>query len=318
MIARAAYVLSILILSGALVRAALPAEDDGTVAWSVAVVTKSGAEFSGIVPRTERTAKLFDEAEEIDPASLPPGETLSLDHFNGLNGSIGFTFGELAKLKVVAPLTADDVKSRDDSRAAAKKARLEAEAARLELVTEQRAARAKQELERAAAKVEAGLQNIPEELRAWLDEFPPEEGWVPAKKSQLYYQQVVLNTHTPTPEERRWLDNFEPWKAAYDLWLEIEKAKRLLEEEAARAAAAGEPAAQPLPASERPEPSGTSGSDAAATDPDKLPPEEAAQQPPPIDPDAPEPKKIAPHVPEPAPLKKGVPEPVKVKEGGGS
>ncbi len=316
--ARAALVLPMLVLAGALARAALPAEGDDSVAWSVAVVTKSGAEFSGIVPRTERTAKLFDGAEEIDPAGLPPGGTLSLDHFNGLNGSIGFTFGELAKLKVVAALTADDVKSRDDARAAAKRARLEAEEARLELVAEQRAARARQELERAAAKVEAGLQSLPEALRAWLDEFPPEEGWVPAKKAQLYYQQVVLNTHTPTPEERRWLDNYAAWKAAYDLWLEIEKAKRLLEEEAARAAAADEAAAQPPAAGERPEPSGTSGSDAAATDPDNPTPEEAEKLPPPVDPDAPEPKKIPPEVEEPAPLKKGVPEPVKVKEGGGS
>ena len=292
-----------------------PAEgSDETVSYSVRVVTTKGAQFTGLVPKTEELDRLLDGKNSLDPTQVDPQRGLTLAGVNGLSGSIGLRFGELRSFAVERDVSKEDLEERRRSQLVLKESRLRQEAERLKRVAALRAAGAateKELAEKAAMEKEVGL---PEDLQEWIDRFPPDEGWIPSKKARLYYQTVILNNRTPTDEERTWLDSFDQWKVAYDAWLKLEKAKLADEEAAKQAIEKGEDV--DLPTGEnRSDRSGTSASEEAGVDPDNPTKEAAGKLPPAIDPQAPKPEKISEEAPKPVPLEKNAVKPDPLKDG---
>lgn len=200
------------------------------VSYQVKLVTNWGEEFTGVVRRTKALDEKFDQAATQPGTAFGPDEFVELRWFNGLNGSIGFRFRDVKSIERLEKLTNDHIASIETKQTQDRSKRLEKEKVRLAVVSELRAAKKAAEAEVAAkdaqaraAKAIAELESPPQ-YKAWLDRFPPEKGWIPAKKSQLYYNQVVLGTGALKPDEKDWLDHYEEWKVAYDWWSAEQKA----------------------------------------------------------------------------------------------
>jgi len=286
-------------LGAVLVAASLPAFLDDPAGWSIEAVTTSGVKYTGVVLRTERTAEWFDADKTVDPGRLPATERIDMKWFNGLSGSIGLRFGDLRSVQKLASMTSEDLRERGEGRTQSNAAKWVKERARLAVIANGRANRAveaAEAAERAAEEAAAALDaDLTDDQRTWLEAFPPDGGWIPARKTQLYHQSTILNNKPLTDSEQEWLDSYDQWKPAYDLWFQAET-KKIAAEEAAAVAD------ELLPPNQRPEPSGTARSAAAAIDPDAPTKEEASQRPPPIGDTAPTPTKIAKEVPRPVPL----------------
>ena len=295
-------------------------DDDEVISYAVRAVTSKGAEFSGLVPRTQAFDDLLNGTDSIDPASADKSQRLKLAAVNGMNGSATFYFGGLRSIQVEGRLTEEDLKQRRESQAASRKGRLEREQVRLQQVTGRRdAARQAEEREQQEQQQQGSEQVLSKDHQEWIDRFPPDEGWIPAKRSQLYYQTVILNNRPPTDDERAWLDGFDQWKLAYDAWLVLEKQK-LQEEEAAKQAAKqaaeqGDKSVEPPTGNDRSDLSGTSASEGAEIDPSAPTPEEQQRLLPALDPETPKPDKISEAAPKPVPLKPYAVKPEPLKDG---
>lgn len=272
---------------------------DGPAAWTVEAVTRSGARYSGVVVNTPRTAGLFDGGGRADFTGWDEKQRVELRWFNGLSGSISLKVADFVSLEQVGTLTEDELKERESSRSTSTADKWEKERARLARVYDERSRRAQEAADRAAAEAERAAQSLDAKLneteRELLGRFPPEDGWIPALKTQLYHQSVILDNRPLTDREREWLDRYDEWKPAYDLWLDAEK-KRIAAE------AAAEQAGKLLPAGERPGPAGTAKNPAAEIDPDARTAEEQKRLPVPLEGDSPDPEKVSESAPKPIPL----------------
>lgn len=238
---------------------------ESTAALELEVKTKKGVRYTGRVPRTAANEKLFAGEKAPDLTEVDESAKISIAGFNGLSGSISLKLGELQTLQVIGPLDKEALASEKDSRAAAKESKWAKERERLKKIDEARKARAQAELA-AAAQTTGELPELSEPAAAWMESYPPEEGWVPAKKAQLYYQTVVLDNRPMTDEERNWLDNYDAWKLAYDEWLGLEQARFALEQGAG--AGGGVPTDPGASASKATGSSSTANSSAASIDPE--------------------------------------------------
>ncbi|MFG0317320.1 MAG: hypothetical protein ACF8XB_08610 [Planctomycetota bacterium JB042] len=272
---------------------------DGPAAWTVEAVTRSGARYSGVVVRSNQTAGLFDDGVAADLAGWDARRRIELRWFNGLSGSISFKASEFVSLERTGTLTEDELKERERSRTTSSSDKWEKERARLAKVYDERSRRATAAAEAAAEAAEKAARSLDRKLtetqKELLDTYPPEDGWIPAKKTQLYHQTVILDNQPLSDREREWLDRYSEWKPAYDLWLEAEK-KRIAAE------AAAEQAGKLVAPGERSGPAGTAKSAAAEIDPDRPTEEEASRLPPPLSGEAPEPEKVSETAPKPIPL----------------
>lgn len=287
------------------------ADEGDPVAYSVRATTLAGKKFTGVAMRTPRLDELFQSGDQqfVDTTTLPADMRIELRHFNGLNGSMTVRAGELRELELLDSLSDPQLKGQTQAIIDAKAAKWAAEAERLKIVSAERESRAQAAVDEAAAA--APVEDvIPPQFQVWLDKFPPDQGWIPAKKSQLYYQSVVLNSRPLTDQERDWLDNFDAWKVGYDYWLAAEQ-KKTAAEEAAKAAGA-----EPPTGAAKPEPSGTGESGGSTIDPDHPTAADQKVLPPPIDPAAPKPDKVDPSAPKPAGLEKDAPKPANLENGG--
>ncbi|MBK6941663.1 MAG: hypothetical protein IPH13_15920 [Planctomycetes bacterium] len=200
------------------------------VSYQVKLVTNWGEEFTGVVRRTKSLDEKFDKDATLQGSAFAPDEFVEVRWFNGLNGSIGFRFRDVKSIERLEKLTNEHIAKIETKQTDDRSKRLEKEKVRLAVVSEQRAAKkaaeaavAAKEADAKAKKAVAELESPPQ-YKAWLDRFPPEKGWIPAKKSQLYYNQVVLGTGALKPDEKDWLDHYEEWKAAFDWWSAEQKA----------------------------------------------------------------------------------------------
>lgn len=206
------------------------AESGDYSSYQVKLVTNWGEEFSGVVRRSKSLDEKFDKDAKQPGSAFAPDDYVEVRWFNGLNGSIGFRFRDVKSIERLEKLTNDHIAKIETKQGDDRVKRLEKEKVRLAIVSEQRAAKkaaeaevAAKEAQAKAAKAAAELESPPQ-YKAWLDRFPPEKGWIPAKKSQLYYNQVVLGTGALKPDEKDWLDHYEEWKVAYDWWSAEQKA----------------------------------------------------------------------------------------------
>lgn len=267
-----------------------PAWDDETVALSVRFVHRNGAKFEGLVVNTHANQQLFPAQAPPDLAAQPANAKITLERFNGLSGSITLALADCRALEVVAALHGDELSDRDRQMQMGREQRWDRERDRLARIAETRDSRAGDAAAAAAAIEEAG-EKLPPALQGWIDRFAPADGWVPAKKAQLYYQQYILDTHKPTDRERDWLDHYDDWKVAYDAWLKLEQDK-------AAAAAANAATSAPTAGTS---PSSAATGHAAGSDPDAPTAEEQKNLLPPLDENAPKPTSVPEDAPKPTP-----------------
>lgn len=268
-------------------------------AWSVEAVTQTGARYTGVILNSTANRGLFGDGVDANLSARPPSTRVELLWFNGLSGNIGLKVSDLRSLEQVGTLSEDELRDRQKSRAVSDDEKWVKERARLARVFEDRARRATKAAEEAASQAdkaaEALNRKLTDDQREWLDRFHPEDGWIPARKTQLYHQSVILDNQPLTDQEREWLDHYDKWKPAYDLWLDAEK-KRLAAE------AAAEQAGKLAAAGDQSNPSGTAKSSAASIEPVQPTDDEAKRLPIPLSPDAPDPVKIGDDAPKPIPL----------------
>ncbi len=313
-------VLSITFLVGVAALARVAAAADPPAAWNVHIVTKAGMHYDGVIMRTPKVEPIFaaEDGPKLDavPADLP----IEIRWFNGLNGSIGVRAGKIKSIEVKGTLADADVKTREQQSEANKEDKWKAELERLQIVQNDRTTRALAEADAAAAAAAEALRlpEIPADLKPMLEKYPPEQGWVPAKKDELYHQTVILNSRPLTEQERQWLDEYDDWKPAFDAWFAREQRKIELEQKAKEDAENGVPgaASQPAPTgAAKPEPSGTAKSEASNTDPDHPTQDELALLPKRLDPGVPKPIKIDPKTKKPVGLDPGVAKPTNLTNG---
>lgn len=206
---------------------------DETAALQIDAKTTKGLRYSGRILRSDAMMKLFPGEKAPDLAEVDADGSILISGFNGLSGSIRLKLGELASIQVVGPLDKETISSDKDARQAAMESRWATERARLAAIDAGRNARKQAELAAAAATTGA-LPELSQASAQWMNSYPPEEGWVPAKKAQLYYQTVVVDNRPLTDDERNWLDNYDAWKLAYDEWLALEQARAALDQAGAQ------------------------------------------------------------------------------------
>ncbi len=280
-------------------------------ALQIHVITKSGGRFTGLVSKSSSLAQLFGGERKLDGSKIPADLDVRLQHVNGLAGSMGLRGSEIDHVEVegsLEPAKVDEVESKIHG----SKAELWAkEKERLAKVDASRASAAKAEADAIAAAEAAakGPKKLPPDLQQWIDKYPPGEGWLPAKKQEIYHQTIILNNRAPTDEERAWMDDYDQWKVAYDAWLKLELEKSAAED---KAKAEGQPAPT---GSDKPEPSKTSAAPAAGIDPDHPTTADAAKLPPPIDPKVAKPVAIGKDVKKPSDVSKDVDKPAKLPNG---
>ena len=206
------------------------AKGNEITSYRMKVVTHWGTEFTGVVKRTKEFDDAFANTSQLAGAKFDPQKFVELRWFNGLNGSVSFRFRDIRTIERLDDLTNDSVSQIETKQAGERVKRVEKEQVRLSIVKEQRAAKQKAEAELVAraqaAKAQKALAELesPPQYKVWLDQVPPEKGWIPAKKAQLYYNQVVLGLGAPSAEEKEWVDHYEEWKVAYDWWVAEQKA----------------------------------------------------------------------------------------------
>lgn len=280
-------------------------------ALELQIVTKNGGRFTGLVAADGTVAKALGDADRVAGSDLPAGLSIRLIEPNGLQGSMGVKPAEIATLEVLARLDKSKLDDRAQRVRVAKEKKWDLERERLARVNADRDARAKAAEDAAIAAELAAAQTkkLSAEHQAWIDSYPPNQGWIPALKQQIYHQTIVLNNRPPTDQERSWLENYDAWKEAYDAWLAIEQERRAAEEKA-------KALDQPEPTGDdRSEPTGTAASDAGKIDPDAPTADEEKILPPKLKPDVKKPVGIGEHVAKPTDLKKTVAKPVNLKNG---
>jgi hypothetical protein len=211
--------------------AVAPSQDrDQPSIVEIRVVTKAGETFRGLTRVTPQLKRLHAQltSQDRDLADVPPKSVLEIRGFNGLNGTIGIKFEDMKSLEFLKEVSEEEFKKAASGETADRDAKWAAEKVRLAKVAADRQARQQAEAGVTAdgaaapvAPVEPGAQApIPPEMQRWLDEFPPDKGWLPARKAQLYYQSVVLGNGAMSETERRWLDNYDAWYKAFEVWFD--------------------------------------------------------------------------------------------------
>jgi len=215
---------------------------DEPAAVRLKVVTKSGHSFSGMSRVTKPLKYLFRELSHKQLSEVSPKLVVEVINFNDVSGSIGIRVGDMKSIEVVEEVSKEEYDRAAQVRAVDREAKWAKERARLAKVAAKRAAKKAAEAlangEAVAAPVEgfpagagaAGAaqatadNDLPEHMQRWLDQYPPEDGWLPARKAQLYYQSVVLGNGSMSDQERYWLDHYDEWFKAFDVWFERQQA----------------------------------------------------------------------------------------------
>ena len=193
-------------------------KDEGesrAVAYQVKIMLDNGVTLDGVL----RDRKILEKGKanrEIDLTELDPDYTITLHYFRGLNGTMGVKVRDLKKLKLLLPLTGDelnDIVGTIRERIERVRAR---EVLRLAKIREAREARRKQEAEDAKA-LEAELAKAAKakeesERYGLLTRYPPEQGWGEEMVKHLKWRGVVIGVF-PDDEEQFFLDHYPEWQA---------------------------------------------------------------------------------------------------------
>ncbi|MBI5852099.1 MAG: hypothetical protein HZB39_13885 [Planctomycetes bacterium] len=74
-------------------------------------------------------------------------------------------------------------------------------------------------------EAQSDLPVLADEQKALLAEFPPEQGWGYDRMRELEARKIRIGVY-PNEKEQKFLDSFEAWNQAFQLWQQIEELKR--------------------------------------------------------------------------------------------
>lgn len=77
----------------------------------------------------------------------------------------------------------------------------------------------------ANGEAQSDLPVLADEQKALLAEFPPEQGWGYDRMRELEARKIRIGVY-PNEKEQKFLDSFEAWNQAFQLWQQIEELKR--------------------------------------------------------------------------------------------
>lgn len=158
---------------------------------------------------------------------------IRLWYYDNTNSFIFLPYATIAYHKIGDRLTDDEVRriAAELDRAAADQARVKADPT----VTKDKPAGGAE----TPAEGASDAPVLSDEQRALLTEFPPEQGWGYDRMRELEARKIRIGVY-PNETEQRFLDSFEAWNQAFQLWQQIEAAKQNAAPEGETAPAAGE------------------------------------------------------------------------------
>ena len=195
-------------------------DDPESYAYQVKVVMKSGAGFDAVI-KDKEIIKLLQENRSLDLDELDKARMITLFYMNGLNGSMGLKIKNMASFTGLLPLSE---KQFEDAKAVIER-RVDGvrdkEKVRLEKLKEKRARESEKKAAEAAKKKEELAEEARKKAEAkeieWVLRFPPDDGWGPEKKEELYRRGIVIDVY-PNEEEQTFLDHYTEWLAQYEIW----------------------------------------------------------------------------------------------------
>lgn len=208
--------------------------DDDVVAYQVKVVLKHGAEFAGVV-QDRPTVTFFEKNTSMDLNRVDKRARINLYYVGGMNGMMGVYLNQARSVDRLDSLTSEQLTS---MRSGIDR--------RLEVVRQQDQERIERQRKyrdemRKKKEAEARERKKQEEAQAstksaegqlkWILKFPPDKGWGPKKKAELYQRGVTIGIF-PNAEEQEFLDHFDEWMKQYEIWKVIDDAKEALVKEA--------------------------------------------------------------------------------------
>lgn len=217
-----------ILVFGAFVQESILARPDNVAAYQVKVFMKSGAEFTAVVRDADLKA-FFADNKNLDPKKFDPDKMVTLHYMNGLNGSMGVRMKDLKALTRLVSLTDKEL---SDVKGVIKK-RIDTlrdkEEVRLQKLKEKREAEKKRKEAEEAKRNKLEKERIHKETEAekfkWIFRYPPEAGWGPDKKEELYRRAVVVGVY-PNEEEQTFIDHFAEWMTQHKAWEALDKKKR--------------------------------------------------------------------------------------------
>ncbi|MHC4945921.1 MAG: hypothetical protein ACYTG7_23145 [Planctomycetota bacterium] len=211
--------------------------DDDPVAYQVRVVMKHGSEIDAVVMNPKETSYLKDHAS-LDLSKYDPGARISLHYMRGMSGSMAVNVEDVKSVTRLLPLSSEELQDIVDAITKRIEKVREKDKVRLAKLKEQRKQEekiaAEAEKARKEQKAERTVEKAEQEKIKWITRFPPDQGWGPEKKEELYRRSMVIGVY-PNEEEKAFLDNYMEWVKQFEYWKilqEKEKAEQEKEEEA--------------------------------------------------------------------------------------
>ena len=212
------------------------------LAYQVKVVLKSGAEYDAVV-KDKALVEVLNKDRAPGLEEFGPKTRFTLHYIRGLNGTMAVRCEDVKAILRLLPLGKEELKDIQKTIERRIDTLRDKEEVRLEKMKEKRTLKV-QELtrkveERKKLEAEAAKQKAEQEKFKWIYRFPPDEGWGPDKKKEIYQRGVVVKVY-PNEEEQLFLDHFDEWLQQYEEWERLEKKKAEEEKSATPAGGAGE------------------------------------------------------------------------------
>jgi len=204
------------------------AGEEEPAACQVKVELKRGAVFDAVV-KDKGVVDYLKKNEALDLDKLDSRARLTLYYMNGMSGTTAVTLGDVKSVKRLMLL---DKKTLDEMVATItqriEKVRTQ-EAEREKVEAEKRTLRreeaAEQSKERAEKKKEQKEKTSEQEKIKWILRFPPDAGWGPEKKEELYRRSMVVGVF-PNAEEQAFLDHYQEWTEQFEYWKQLEEQRK--------------------------------------------------------------------------------------------
>jgi len=184
----------------------------------VKVNLRNGQTFEGLV-RDERFVQDFRRGKlHFGGAARITDGGFRLWYVYSTQGYIHIPYTQVASVKVIRTLDDVELNALQDGVRKSRDRALQSEADRLA----ERDRRREAEKTRSAKTGEASTltKDDPEvvaHFESILAEFPPQAGWSPEKKEELYRRMIVSDIY-PDEKEQAFLDKFDDWLPAYQWW----------------------------------------------------------------------------------------------------
>jgi hypothetical protein len=200
-------------------------QEEKNYAVQVKVTMKNGMSFEALILDQE-IIDYLDEHTSPDFKDFDPNHMLTLHYMLGLNGTMGVRVLDISSMESqgrVSKKQLDEKKEKIMRRIAAVRAR---DRVRREQLQQKRAAalqKKQEELKQLEEEREAkALEAAEREKIKWILRYPPDEGWGPEKKEELYRRGIVTDIY-PDDHEQTFLDHYTEWLSQYEIWVKLQE-----------------------------------------------------------------------------------------------